>query len=926
VLLLGQPPQGCTARLSTYPPDISASFPQHHEPDLHISKFYNSILFNTAAMESKEKGSASALFQVFLRLRPPLVTGKTNLATASLYPQLPIETPAERYLIVEPPEEGESEDRLHKHITVNPPTESRRRAVEKYTFTNIFQEEATQLDLFHGTGLVPLIEGVLGKEGGLGRDGLVATLGVTGSGKTHTILGSRSQRGLTQMSLDLLYKALHGSIVQPSQDRDLQASLSMNDASEASVIMAANLFDTPSTEHYDRGAGASRAGTPVASTVSQQPAQKVKSTISANMFLYPSLSSVDSKSHAKYLSLTSRFKAPHIITRSIAKTLCSKKETQQNNPTRRHVLHNVANMPTTPSTNEIPIEKDERAEYAILVSMYEVYNDRIFDLLSSQQASGMSFAKSMAQKDKRRPLLFKSTEKSLDRKVVAGLRKVICSNLKEAYTVLEAGLLERRTTGTGSNAVSSRSHGFFCVEVLKRPQDASRDWAGSVLTIVDLAGSERARNAKTAGATLAEAGKINESLMYLGQCLQMQSDNSMDGIKPSLVPFRQCKLTELLFSNSFPSASAVIPSHHHRNPQKAVMIVTADPVGDFNATSQILRYSALAREITVPRIPSVTSLVFGHPATVRPSSSGSGSGPAHQRSTSTSSADALSQEELIVAAEEIARLTEELDTATIRLTESETQRIEAETKWIAAEQRCAAIEEEVRDECWSAFEEKLLEERQRWTVAYETQLEQGEHHLDRKVELLAGGLAAAPVMMSTPGRDVEVFEDDHDSEQQARIADLEDENDELRRELELMKRELLAASPTKKRTTRSSAALGSSQFRSTRSSVRLTGSGPLSPLSGSSRLSNRLASGSSNASTLAESVTSTDSENPFDAKKITSMMERVTIEEENDTTVLAHAESPIKGARTPSTGSPSKKMRKLTARKWEEAVLSPADE
>lgn len=45
-------------------------------------------------------------------------------------------------------------------------------------------------------------------------------------------------------------------------------------------------------------------------------------------------------------------------------------------------------------------------------------------------------------------------------------------------------------------------------------------------------GSERARNAKTAGATLAEAGKINESLMYLGQCLQMQSD-CQDGSKVS---------------------------------------------------------------------------------------------------------------------------------------------------------------------------------------------------------------------------------------------------------------------------------------------------------------------------------------------------------------------------------------------------------
>jgi hypothetical protein len=46
----------------------------------------------------------------------------------------------------------------------------------------------------------------------------------------------------------------------------------------------------------------------------------------------------------------------------------------------------------------------------------------------------------------------------------------------------------------------------------------------------DNPGSERARNAKTAGATLAEAGKINESLMYLGQCLQMQSD-CHDGAK-----------------------------------------------------------------------------------------------------------------------------------------------------------------------------------------------------------------------------------------------------------------------------------------------------------------------------------------------------------------------------------------------------------
>ncbi len=55
-------------------------------------------------------------------------------------------------------------------------------------------------------------------------------------------------------------------------------------------------------------------------------------------------------------------------------------------------------------------------------------------------------------------------------------------------------------------------------------------WVGRTMIDPHTLGSERARNAKTAGATLAEAGKINESLMYLGQCLQMQSDYQ-DGSK-----------------------------------------------------------------------------------------------------------------------------------------------------------------------------------------------------------------------------------------------------------------------------------------------------------------------------------------------------------------------------------------------------------
>lgn len=122
-------------------------------------------------MDHQPKTQAS-LFEVYLRLRPPP-------SANHLYPT--IATP-ERFLSVEDVDE---EDALPTHITLNPPNDNRRRAVEKFAFTKVFEEESSQLDLFHGTGVLPLVEGVLGAQGGDGRDGLLATLGVTGSGKVH---------------------------------------------------------------------------------------------------------------------------------------------------------------------------------------------------------------------------------------------------------------------------------------------------------------------------------------------------------------------------------------------------------------------------------------------------------------------------------------------------------------------------------------------------------------------------------------------------------------------------------------------------------------------------------------------------------------------------------------------------------------------
>ncbi|TKA37913.1 hypothetical protein B0A54_10515 [Friedmanniomyces endolithicus] len=381
----------------------------------------------------------------------------------------------------------------------------------------------------------------------------------------------------------------------------------------------------------------------------------------------------------------------------------------------------VSTFPQSPPLDDVTLDIDTSAEYAIVVSMYEVYNDRIFDLLAAPTST--------KNPQKRRALLFKPTEQSPDRKVVAGLRKVICSTLDEALLVLETGLHERRVAGTGSNAASSRSHGFFCLDVKKRRRPAnhaagvSGPWSSSTLTIVDLAGSERARTAKTAGATLAEAGKINESLMYLGQCMQMQSDNARNSLVPGgvekMVPFRQCKLTELLFSNSFSSHGAM-----QKAPQKAIMIVTADPLGDFNATSQILRYSALAREVTVPRIPSVTSTFL------------SGAMTPHGKNASGRTTPSATQEDLEQALTQLARLQEELEVTQVLLEEETFRRQEAEASWQRAESRIEEVEAEIREELVEEMEAQLQLEQRRWRAARDVEMDAQDEHVDRKLDLL----------------------------------------------------------------------------------------------------------------------------------------------------------------------------------------------
>jgi hypothetical protein len=418
--------------------------------------------------------------------------------------------------------------------------------VEKFAFTKVFEEETSQLDIFKGTGAVSLVEGLLVE----GRDGLLATLGVTGSGKvcahpnlmeilwkcsrstqSHTILGSKSQRGLTQLSLDLLFRSLEGNALHPNSTPSLIASLCNADASEAQILPASGFLDGVYGD-VPQERNTSRAATPI--LVGREPISLGDSAKSGlwNQWAILGLNAGSPKAaghqvrEKKKAASSSKEKHPVVIKyasenkknpSAVAKLNVSEHRRPPNHlmpsslpfwntpritrmkaklrfgdllqdtsyasyTPKRTPAQRPSALPQLPDISDFVVGCTPNVEYAIVVSMYEVYNDRIFDLLSNCRNP----------KDvRRRPLLFKSTEGSPDRKIVAGLRKVVCGTYEEALMVLETGLTERRVAGTGSNSVSSRSHGFFCVEVKKRPRGGmSHAWSRSQLTIVDLAGKQ----------------------------------------------------------------------------------------------------------------------------------------------------------------------------------------------------------------------------------------------------------------------------------------------------------------------------------------------------------------------------------------------------------------------------------------------------
>jgi hypothetical protein len=274
-------------------------------------------------------------------------------------------------------------------------------------------------------------------------------------------------------------------LLHPATALSLQQSLAIADASESQLLPASIFLDG----YYGDAlpSDSSRAATPM--TVGTESSLSSPS----KMAFLPSLLGLSTGTSPRGRTQQLPFFSPTRLAKKVTKLRFGAPKDAGSifsSANRRHILSRPSNFTQVPRIDDIAISIDNNAEYAVVLSMYEVYNDRIFDLLAGNASSSGTSAKATAQRDlRRRALLFKSTEQCPNRKLVAGLTKVICGTAEEALIVLETGLTERRVAGTGSNLASSRSHGFFCIEVKKRARSPGAGWSGSTMSIVDLAGA-----------------------------------------------------------------------------------------------------------------------------------------------------------------------------------------------------------------------------------------------------------------------------------------------------------------------------------------------------------------------------------------------------------------------------------------------------
>uniref|UniRef100_A0A0A9CR45 Kinesin-like protein n=1 Tax=Arundo donax TaxID=35708 RepID=A0A0A9CR45_ARUDO len=173
-------------------------------------------------------------------------------------------------------------------------------------------------------------------------------------------------------------------------------------------------------------------------------------------------------------------------------------------------------------------ERSASVDYTFSVSILEVYNEKIRDLLdeTNEQTSKRLDIKQSAE----------GTQE------VPGLVEAPIYTIDGVWEKLKFGARNRSVGSTNANELSSRSHSLVRVTV-RSEHLVTGQRSRSHMWLVDLAGSERVAKTGVEGDRLKESQFINKSLSALGDVI------SALALKNSHIPYRNSKLTHLLQSS-----------------------------------------------------------------------------------------------------------------------------------------------------------------------------------------------------------------------------------------------------------------------------------------------------------------------------------------------------------------------------------------
>lgn len=201
----------------------------------------------------------------------------------------------------------------------------------------------------------------------------------------------------------------------------------------------------------------------------------------------------------------------------------------------------------------------------VFLSYYEIYNDKVFDLLQPPETRTPSGL----------PL-----REANGKTIVVGLSEQPCEDLKDFEKLYIEANNNRITAATKLNAHSSRSHAILRVKVTQTTGDQVLE---STVSMIDLAGSEDNRRTENNRERLVESAAINKSLFVLSQCVDAISRGD------KRIPYRESKMTRILSLG--------------QNNGITVMILNLAPIRSYHLdTLSSLNVSSRAKRIEVREI------------------------------------------------------------------------------------------------------------------------------------------------------------------------------------------------------------------------------------------------------------------------------------------------------------------------------------